>query len=813
MSSISPAPKPVSVRNCVRRSSVWVVFGIVLFLVVSWCTLPAGATDTANLSLSLTKYLEGGEYQGAPAPSLTVGTSIRWNYRIINSGSNPVFQIEVVDDIEGNISCPSSTLEAGQEMTCSRDGTAGAGLYHGRACVRASDQIAKKGYISLQPDTSTRPVVEACDVGYYLGISPTENATVFGWVFEDAELAGRPGIWDAGEKGIPGVSVILDGQVSGVTDLDGTYLFSNVTEGLHQIRTVPLAEYLPSSSQEVVFHVTNGSVVRVDFGELPAKENLSVIYGTVFEDANRNQLRDAEYGITNVTVTLQRAGLSMEHRENTTDDFGRFSFWIDETGSYLLVEQNKEGWFSTVAIPGSTRSIVLNADTFILTHDSITGGISYGDNLFGDTNLSNITPGLGTASGKISRIIPSSSYYQSGYEMCDFIETAVLPLTESGTISRSVTLCAADKSAILYIPPGRKTDTVEGSPLTWVSLQRLFLIEQGVEEGLVSMGFSYALTPEGGRVTSPILLTLSIPPEVWKQFDERDLVVMEWNGTSRTWEELPFFLNAQNQTLSCTLTRFSLIGVFDKQSTSPVNIPAGGSLPGKAIGTIQANGLPILILTIGLMMLVVILYRKNQGGRNDEVSMTPDALDTDQLPPIGLMKQEDEEEIGSFDRAVEPFPEKKMEEIDAEKEYSSPVSTSDTDSLPEEAPPREIKENLVTMYIGCIFDSLNYLLRQLETRISEEEHPLSSFEAESFLDSFRYLIQMAEERLDNPDMKELLTAEEILQYELSLRSSINSFIILSMQSDSLLKAVQAGYEKSDSGFSFPFKSPFHGIRS
>jgi hypothetical protein len=394
--------------------------------------------------------------------------------------------------------------------------------------------------------------------------------------------------------------------------------------------------------------------------------------------------------------------------------------------------------------------------------------------------------------------------------MCDFIETAILPLTESGITSRSITVCAADNSAILYIPSGRKTTSVEGSPLTFVSLQRLFLIEQGVQEGLVPTGFSYALTPDGGMVNLPILLTLSIPPEVWKQFEQKNLVLMEWNSTTQMWEELPFFLNAQNQTLSCTFTRFSLIGLFDQQDTPTVNTRVGGLPPGQAMGTIQTNGLPVLVLVIGLMVLVVILYRKNRGNKNDEGSMTPEALDTDQLPPMGLETPKKEKE---FDRAGKSLSEEKTREVHTEKKDSSAAIALHTDSIPEEAPPREIKENLVTMYIGCIFDSLNYQLRQLEARISEEEHPLSSFEAESFLDSFRYLIQMAEERLENPDLKKILTAEEILQYELTLRSSINSFIILSMQSDTLLKAVQAGYEKSDSGFSFPFKSPFHGIRS
>ena len=62
-------------------------------------------------------------------PIITVGSTVTWTYVVTNTGNVELTNVAVVDDPLGAITCPATTLAAGESMTCTASGTAVAGPY------------------------------------------------------------------------------------------------------------------------------------------------------------------------------------------------------------------------------------------------------------------------------------------------------------------------------------------------------------------------------------------------------------------------------------------------------------------------------------------------------------------------------------------------------------------------------------------------------------------------------------------------------------------------------------------------------------
>lgn len=88
--------------------------------------------------ISLTKLTDGED-----APALVPGCEVTWSYEIENSGNVELEGIELMDDMEGEIACPSSELDAGDAMTCIRTGTVGDVEYENEATVSARYRVAE----------------------------------------------------------------------------------------------------------------------------------------------------------------------------------------------------------------------------------------------------------------------------------------------------------------------------------------------------------------------------------------------------------------------------------------------------------------------------------------------------------------------------------------------------------------------------------------------------------------------------------------------------------------------------------------------
>lgn len=96
-----------------------------------------------------------------PGPSVPVGSTVAWTYRVTNTGSDPLTQISVGDDESGTVRCPRGTLNPGQSLTCTARVQAQACQHRnvGTVTARIRTGKGKKG----------GGTVSAQDPGHYFG--------------------------------------------------------------------------------------------------------------------------------------------------------------------------------------------------------------------------------------------------------------------------------------------------------------------------------------------------------------------------------------------------------------------------------------------------------------------------------------------------------------------------------------------------------------------------------------------------------------------------------------------------------------------
>jgi uncharacterized repeat protein (TIGR01451 family) len=113
----------------------------------------------ASPDITITKKTNDSNVDSAPGPYLYVGDPVTWDYIVQNTGNVTLTGIEVIDDIEGTVTCPLTELAPGDNMTCTAIiGEVTAGQYTNTATVTAKD-----------PDTGD---VDDQDTSYYFGIDP-----------------------------------------------------------------------------------------------------------------------------------------------------------------------------------------------------------------------------------------------------------------------------------------------------------------------------------------------------------------------------------------------------------------------------------------------------------------------------------------------------------------------------------------------------------------------------------------------------------------------------------------------------------------
>src|SRR5205823_4068953 len=130
-------------------------------------------------------------------------------------------------------------------------------------------------------------------MGVNFGNFPSNS--ISGQVFNDLNTNGNK---DAGESGLAGWTVFLDsnnngvldvGEASTTTDVNSTYIFTNLAAGTYRVREVTPAGWALTLDNPLPLQINNGtSFVGVNFGNFQQ----ITISGQVFNDVNGNGSKD-----------------------------------------------------------------------------------------------------------------------------------------------------------------------------------------------------------------------------------------------------------------------------------------------------------------------------------------------------------------------------------------------------------------------------------------------------------------------------------------------------------------------------------------
>ena len=118
-----------------KAAGPWIARWAALALLGS-AALPA----LAQTEVDIEKATNGLDADSPPGPVVLVGSSVLWTYVVSNTGSRDLVDIVVTDDQGVAVSCPGTTLGAGESFVCTGNGSAQAGQYANVGTVMAEMQ-------------------------------------------------------------------------------------------------------------------------------------------------------------------------------------------------------------------------------------------------------------------------------------------------------------------------------------------------------------------------------------------------------------------------------------------------------------------------------------------------------------------------------------------------------------------------------------------------------------------------------------------------------------------------------------------------
>jgi len=92
-------------------------------------------TDPDDPGLTIVKLTNGQDANTAPGPEIAAGSTVTWTYIVTNTGNVTLSNLKVTDDKGVAVSCPKTTLAAGESMTCTGSGKAQACQYENLGTV------------------------------------------------------------------------------------------------------------------------------------------------------------------------------------------------------------------------------------------------------------------------------------------------------------------------------------------------------------------------------------------------------------------------------------------------------------------------------------------------------------------------------------------------------------------------------------------------------------------------------------------------------------------------------------------------------
>ncbi|NLX54539.1 MAG: hypothetical protein GXY58_05455, partial [Planctomycetaceae bacterium] len=237
-------------------------------------------------------------------------------------------------------------------------------------------------------DSDTQTYVRIFDVE----LTRIQSSSISGFVYADVN---NNGVKDAGELGLPGVTITLDGPVERtiLTGADGSYHFDALPDGVYSVSQTQPPGYLDgldTPGQPVLGSVENDrffdlnlsnnvSLVDYNFGERIIPVSSNSISGFVYADVNNNGVKDAvELPLPNVPITISGPVARMIF---TAAD-GSYRFDDLPAGTYTITETQPAAFLDGQDTQGTPTLGSVANDQFYsidLTSDIHATGYNFGE--------------------------------------------------------------------------------------------------------------------------------------------------------------------------------------------------------------------------------------------------------------------------------------------------------------------------------------------------------------------------------------------------------------------------------------------------
>ncbi len=136
-----------------------------------------------------------------------------------------------------------------------------------------------------------------------------------------------------------------------------------------------------------------------------------------------------------------------------------------------------------------------------------------------------------------------------------------LPLSETGEVSRSVTVRTGDGAGSLIIGEGTRARDEDGNPIGEVTIARATTGLPSIPPG-TTIGFALNCGPAGATFDPPITLTYTLSGEEWEKIsDPATLSVMWYNPGTGEWQEVPATVDPATRTVTAQVSHFSLFAL------------------------------------------------------------------------------------------------------------------------------------------------------------------------------------------------------------------------------------------------------------
>jgi len=218
------------------------------------------------------------------------------------------------------------------------------GLYFFTGVPAGDYQVVEtdpSGFVSTTPNTVTisLPAGDSATVNF----GDLAAGVISGKVFLDRDGDGKP---EAGERGLGGVLLFMDGVLSTTTDFEGFFAFTGVGAGEHSVQEIDPVRFTSVTANVVTVTVPAGGSAALLFGDLLG----GTIGGVAFEDLDEDGVQDpGERGLGGVNIELRDENGDLLE-QTTTAGNGTYLFANVSAGSYRVREEVPTGFMATTPI-------------------------------------------------------------------------------------------------------------------------------------------------------------------------------------------------------------------------------------------------------------------------------------------------------------------------------------------------------------------------------------------------------------------------------------------------------------------------------